>query len=212
MFYIYQILNIKNGKIYIGKTNDLHTRWVTHQRIAKGGKNKYRYFSAIHAAIVKHGIENFEFLCHQIFDDEPTSYLAEIYWIEFYNSRNSKFGYNASPGGIGTGSGVNSANFGLKRSDETIEKLSASHKGDKNQNYGKIFSEETISKMSQSQKGNQLGEKHGMAILNEEKVRNLKLDSKNSNLSKKELSLKHNINYSNVVAILNGYSWKHIIV
>jgi group I intron endonuclease len=210
IFFIYLIFNTKNGKMYIGKTNDLHIRWITHKRVAKGGKDKYHEFSVIHQAIVKYGVENFEFLCIQDFKNENEAYLAEIYWINFYNTRNSKFGYNVSPGGIGSGSGINSANFGLKRSLEVILKLSNSHKGERNQNYGKIFSQDTRLKMSKSQKGNQLGEKHGMAILNEEIVRNLKIDYVNLNLSKKDLSIKYNIKYNNVISILNGYSWKHV--
>lgn len=212
MFYIYLIFNTKNGKLYVGKTNDLHSRWTTHKKVARGGKLKYHEFSAIHFAINKHGVEKFEFLCHQTFDNEDNCYLAEIYWIDFYNTRNSKFGYNASPGGIGVGSGVNSANFGLKRSPETILKLRESHLGDKNQNTGKTFSLETRQKMSAWQKGTNLGEDHPRSVLTDDVVRNMKIDFANG-LSKKEITAKYTdqgAKYNNVVSMLLGYTWNHI--
>jgi group I intron endonuclease len=209
MFHIYLIFNTRNGKVYVGKTNDLHTRWVTHKKVARGGKEKYKEFSVVHRAIVKYGIENFEYLWLQTFSSENDAYLAEDYWINYYNSRNNKFGYNASPGGIGVGSGVNSANFGLKRSPETIAKLRESHLGDKNQNTGKIFSPETRRRMSVSQKGNQLGEKHPKSILTVEIVKSIKIDFKNG-LYKKEISRKYNINYSTIISVLNGQSWSHV--
>lgn len=49
-----------------------------------------------------------------------------------------------------------------------------------------------------------------MSILTEEKVKNLKTDYNTNLYSKKELSIKHEIKYSNVVAILNGRSWTHV--
>ena len=150
MFYVYGILNCLNGKMYLGKTNNLKRRWTDHKRTARNGKNKNRSFNAIHTAIIKYGIDNFEYFQIQSFDDESTAYLAEIYWIDFYKTRDNEYGYNISPGGIGVGSGTNSANYGLKRSHETLLKLSKSHTGDKNQNYGKIFSDETKLKMSQN--------------------------------------------------------------
>lgn len=210
MFYIYLIFNNINAKVYVGKTNNLHKRWTTHRRVAKGGKAKYHEFSVIHQAINKYGIENFEYIHLQSFSNENEAYLAETYWINFYNSKNSKFGYNIAPGGIGSGSGINSANFGLKRSPETIEKLIQSHLGDKNQNFGKIFSPETRAKMSAWQKGTNLGEDHPRSILTSEIVRAMKYDFEIEKLTKKAISIKYNLNYNNVVAILNGYSWNHI--
>ena len=56
MFIVYCILNCLNGKVYIGKTNNLKKRYLAHLRVAKGGKEKYpKQFFNIHKAIVKYG-------------------------------------------------------------------------------------------------------------------------------------------------------------
>lgn len=177
MFYIYGILNCINGKFYIGKTNELKKIWIAHLRVARGGKEKYpRMYSIIHQAMNKYGFDNFECIKMQEFSTEKYCYLSEKYWIDFYQSRDRNFGYNISPGGIGSGSGRNSVNFGLKRSPETLLKMTKSHIGNLNQNYNKKFSEETKIRMSRSQKGNQVGEQHPRSILTWEiidKIRSL---------------------------------------
>ena len=49
---IYQIKNIINGKIYIGKSIDIEERWNNH---------KYGNNIVIHKSIKKYGLNNFEF-------------------------------------------------------------------------------------------------------------------------------------------------------
>lgn len=206
MFYVYCIFNTINGKVYVGKTNNLHRRWLDHKRTAKGGKEKYKDYNPIHAAINKYGVGNFDFLKIQEFEIEANAYAAEEYWIKFYNSRNSQFGYNITVGGIGSGSGKDSPNFGLKRSEATLEKLRETHLGDKNSNYGKEFSQETLSKMSSSQKGKQLGEKHANSILTWDIVDEIrKLHDSGTSLN--ELSKQFNTHRTNVYSIVKYKTW-----
>jgi len=212
MYFVYSIFNIINGKFYIGKTNNLQKRFTSHLTVAKGGKLKYpRTYKIIHSAINKYGYNNFIFSEIQSFFSEIESYSAEDYWIKYFDSRNPLYGYNISPGGRGSGSGINSANYGLKRSNETKQKLRESHLGDKNQNFGTHFSSETKAKISKNNGMRKLlGEKHPKSILTEEIVKNLKSDFNSDKFSKKELAIKYGINYRNVIAILNGYSWNHV--
>lgn len=84
---IYKITNLLNGKIYIGQSINPENRWKQHQYSD----------SIIGNAIRKYGIENFSF---EIIEDNIENYNErEIFWINFYNSDNKKFGYNLTSGG-----------------------------------------------------------------------------------------------------------------
>jgi group I intron endonuclease len=171
-------------------------------RIAKGGKNKYpRTFFIIHSAIAKYGANNFEFSCIQEFVSEQLAYDAEKYWIDFYNTRDDKFGYNITAGGIGSGSGTESPNFGLKRSEITIAKLRESHLGEKNSNYGRTLSENVRQNMSKAQKNN-----FASATLNWGKVDTIRSLYK-SGTSQRELSKMFGVTQSNISNIVNNKTW-----
>lgn len=51
---IYAIKNNINDKIYIGRSTDIHRRWITHLRAARTGD-----MCKIHIAMRELGIENF---------------------------------------------------------------------------------------------------------------------------------------------------------
>ena len=206
MFYVYCIFNTINGKLYIGKTNDLHRRWLEHQRIARGGKQLYDEYSVVHVAINKYGLDSFEFYEVQSFMSEEQAYEAEEYWIQFYKSRKPKFGYNATDGGIGVGSGPNSANFGLKRSEETLEKMRESHLGEKNSNYGKTFSVERLQNMSKAQKGKRCGEEQSNVILSWEKVDKIR-ELYSKGMGPTELSKMFGTHRANIYSIINYKTW-----
>lgn len=95
MWIIYKHTNLINNKIYIGQTcQNPEQRW----RNGKGYNSK-TYFAK---AINKYGWDNFT---HQIIEENiPTRQIAnqrEEYWINFYNSNDSKYGYNMTTGGEG---------------------------------------------------------------------------------------------------------------
>lgn len=159
---IYKITNIINGKCYIGQTTCGFDRRYS-GNLLKNTKNIY-----LKRSIEKYGIENFEII--KEFDtasnrDELNA--KEIYWIEYYKSNNSEFGYNLTEGGEGS--------IGWHPSEETRKKMSENHwdcKGENHPNYGKKLSEETKKKMSETRKG-----KNPLEYLSEEalKERNKKL-------------------------------------
>ena len=128
-YYLYNIVNKLSDKYYVGVTCNPDGRWYHHKLIARSGLEKFpKHFHAIHAAIVKYGVDNFEFKIIKIFDIEDNAYLAEIESISYANLNKIKI-YNKSPGGKGTGSGKDHPNFGRKSSKKTRQKISEAMKG-----------------------------------------------------------------------------------
>ena len=108
MFVVYMILNLINGKIYVGQTNNFKRRKKKHIFDSyKEGRSK-----PVHKAIRKYGINNFDFRIVQEINSFNEALLAEKYWISFYKSNiiryGKQFGYNLSDGGDGGGCGPKS--------------------------------------------------------------------------------------------------------
>ena len=131
-FFVYQILNTSNGKVYIGQTIDPKRRWHHHKYYNKKTNQHFTY------AFKKYGVESFQFYIIQELYSKQEMDDAEIYWIKYYNSKNDNFGYNITEGG--------SKALGFKHSEETKLKLSLINKG-------KTASEETRKKLSEAGKG-----------------------------------------------------------
>lgn len=91
---IYIIRNIINSKVYIGQTTvDIKVRFQNHLSAARCGKDY-----VIGRAIRKYGEDKFyiELLEECSIEELNTK---EIWWINRFNSTNTKFGYNISIGG-----------------------------------------------------------------------------------------------------------------
>jgi hypothetical protein len=135
-FCVYMILNLINGKIYIGKTCNSNKRWVDHQSDARSHTKNRKY--PIHCAMAKYGIENFNFTPFHWFEKEDDAFGAERYWIRHFQSKNPRCGYNVTDGGEGA-SGVifteerktkiSISLTGKKKSPETVEKQAAKLRG-----------------------------------------------------------------------------------
>ena len=93
---IYKAINKINNKVYIGQTMaKLSNRIRTHKNNALSGRKK-NYFSL---AILKHGFKNFEWQEIDWADSlEELDYL-ETCWINWYHSRDGRYGYNLAEGG-----------------------------------------------------------------------------------------------------------------
>lgn len=91
MIGIYKIENKINGKVYIGQSVCVETRWKQH--IFDDRKN-----SLIHLAIKKYGEDNFSF---NVIEECSLAELdeKEKYWINFYQSFLREKGYNIMLGG-----------------------------------------------------------------------------------------------------------------
>ena len=92
--YIYKIVNLINGKVYVGKTTKtIQERFRDHILDSKRDRCKNR---PLYRAFNKYGIENFSI---EMIEEAPLEKLSEkeIYWIGYYHSY--KEGYNATIGG-----------------------------------------------------------------------------------------------------------------
>jgi len=129
IFKIYLLKNIKNNKIYIGQTTLLYKI-----RMGKTGEG-YKNSIYLYNAIKKYKIENFEYETLEICYDQVEANKSEIEFIEKYDSRNPKIGYNLKEGGSAG-----------KHSEETKQKIA-------NKMIGKKASEESRANMSKAQRG-----------------------------------------------------------
>lgn len=96
MYSIYKIINLINGKIYIGQTcKTLEERFSSHIKCARRKLNRRLYDSMNH-----YGYENFKIELIEECDKSAVD-DREKYWIKYYNSMDPLIGYNMSEGGGG---------------------------------------------------------------------------------------------------------------
>jgi group I intron endonuclease len=200
MHYIYTITNLLNYKIYVGQTrNPLH-RWSAHK--CEVNKNRLRF--PIHKAIAKYGIDNFQFcvIASTITVEEIDK--LEIYWIDQFDSRNNKMGYNLATGG--------NVSKGWHHTEESKKKIGDANRGkmvvhseEWRQQMskimsGKVHTKETKAKIGQSNFGMKRSEefknkiricKEGKSLTEEtkQKMSDAKLGKKKSEETKKKMSL-----------------------
>lgn len=98
MIGIYSITNIINGKLYIGKSKNIKSRWLDHERNLRKNKHHNDY---LQNAWNKYGEVNFKFDVVEITDEECKLDELEIYYIKQFNSTNDNYGYNIREGGDG---------------------------------------------------------------------------------------------------------------
>src|SRR5271157_311496 len=99
-FYCYKISNLVNGKIYIGKAEDIRQRWSRHKSAAK--RQEPNDFSILHRAMLKHGFDNFIIEQLSEHETEEEALAQEILLIKQYQSMNREIGYNLTEGGEGS--------------------------------------------------------------------------------------------------------------
>ena len=173
---VYCIENMINNKRYIGQSVDIYKRWKHHKNELNNGKH-HNYH--LQSSWNSYGESCFKFY---ILENCDISLLdnREIYYINFYNTKNCDYGYNLNDGGSGNQapsyeirrrmsenhadvSGENNPNYGKHMSEETKRKMIANRntcKGKDHPNYGKPLSNETKEKLSKIRKGMHAGSKH----------------------------------------------------
>ena len=180
-----------NNKRYIGITSNTKLRW----------RNGCGYSEQLFGrAVKKYGWTNIK---HEILVDNLTYEEAcdlEQFYIAFYNTMNSKFGYNRTLGGDG------SKGIHFTHSESTRKQMSNSHKGmmfseehKQNIRLAKLHqSEETRRKISESHKRENLSEetRHKLSVAakrpckeeTKEKLRQLNLGKTMSEETKQKIS------------------------
>lgn len=148
--YVYKTTNTVNGKIYIGqKKSDV---FLKEDYLGSGVRLK--------SSIKHHGRENFRVDLIECCNSKSELDEREKFWINYFDSRNPKVGYNITIGGDGT-TGCTIWNKGLTKeldsrltqSPETCAKRSASlKKAYKEGRHSRGQSEEARLKISQAKK------------------------------------------------------------
>lgn len=89
---IYSITNCKNGKLYIGSSNNIYRRWREHKNMLHNNKHHSEH---LQRAWNKYGEETFLF---EIIEecDENILLEREQYYIDLYSSADNFYGYNES--------------------------------------------------------------------------------------------------------------------
>ena len=126
---VYKLINLINNKIYIGQT------WLElEHRMGRNGNN-YRNSPKLFRAIRKYGVKNFKYEILFYCDGQFMADCLEFYYINKFDSKNPKIGYNIKDGGRDG-----------KHSQESKEKIAKKMTG-------REISEETREKLSKVLKG-----------------------------------------------------------
>ena len=155
---IYQIQNIHNGKIYIGRSSDVYNRWTTHKNSLNKGSHENSY---LQNAWNKYGPDNFSFSVLEKSQNLKNLPSLEYIWISSTNCLDRQFGYNIEE--------INPDTYCKETSKETRYKISVSGRGRKHSDatkkkmsnalmgntrwLGKHHTDDTKKKMSNLQKG-----------------------------------------------------------
>jgi len=138
-FCVYVLLDLTNGKRYVGKTKRPSRRMAVHKCHAKKGGGL-----AVNRAMAEHGAENFVFGIVEWFATEADAFEGERVTIRSLGTRDPLRGYNLTDGGQGGN--------GMIVSDETRRRLSESHKGQPGYWTGKKLPPHVVEMMSQRMK------------------------------------------------------------
>ena len=153
IYTIYKYTNSVNGKVYIGQTHK-----TMEERAQTNGRN-YRECRRFYAAIQKYSWSSFipEILETVKTIDEANE--REIYYINLYNSTDSRYGYNLAYGGNNkemlteTKAIISSKAkeryvdktknpmYGKRHSETTREKQSIKKRGENNPMFGSVWTE-----------------------------------------------------------------------
>jgi len=87
---IYGMFNMANGKVLVGSSVDIQTRWSAHRRSARRDMHDNDYFQK---AWNKYGESMFEFRILEECSQDMLIVLEDL-WINRHQSLNEKFGYN----------------------------------------------------------------------------------------------------------------------
>lgn len=130
---IYRIINLANGKVYVGKSGNILERWNNHRKDLRS--NKKRPNEHLQNSWNLYGKENFVFMVIEECSLEQLKEKEE-YYINLFESYKSEKGYN-----------IKKISSGLERhSEETKKKISEANKG-------KTVSEKTRYLMSLASSG-----------------------------------------------------------
>jgi group I intron endonuclease len=170
IYSLYRITNLINNKNYIGQTVAPKQRWYDHKKVAKNNPNQI-----VHHAMIKHGINNFEFVIIASCKSLEDANQLETSLVSQYESHVSTGkGYNMTLGGMNAPKTeewkqkVSQTLMGHEVSKESRDKISKGNTGkirsdDFKKNVGDFWrgkerTEEHKENLSKSLTGNKLSE------------------------------------------------------
>jgi len=206
-FYVYQVINQTNGKIYVGKTNDVHKRWTRHRNypFSKGKQNEC---PKLYSAIRKYGIEKFKFEIIGEYNSERECCQAEVEFIEINGSIEN--GYNISKGGDGVSSGANHPFYGKKHTIESRRKISQSKIGKKMGPASQERKARISSALTGKEKIHTKGVSNPASKLKEDDVLSIRQLVKNGESIASVARLFH-VSFTAIKFIITGKTWKHVL-
>lgn len=120
MIGIYKIQNLINNKIYVGSSKSLKRRQYQHFMLLKKNKHGNPY---LQHSYNKYGKDSFVFfVLEECLEEQLIE--RESYWITYYNSANSKFGYNIDSFESGRRKVSDSSKIKMKSSNKTLKSIS----------------------------------------------------------------------------------------
>lgn len=132
---VYVIINLKNGKRYIGSAINFKLRWNSHTHLLRKGSHPNK---KLQSSWNKYGADAFEFKILKVVPvdsmvDEEQQFIDKAILLKekLYNIRN-----------------IASSNIGFKHSVESKRKMSEKRRGANNHNYGKPRDPLIIKKMN----------------------------------------------------------------
>lgn len=190
---IYIIINVKNGKVYIGQTVDFNRRWSDHKKTLNKDKHTNGH---LQAAWNKYGSKSFKFLkleyCEFEQLDEREQHHLNIYMAKgmCYNiakdvrssmrgrspsketrQKQSEAAKRRSPVSEETRQKIGRVSKGIVRSEETRRKMSDAKKGH-------AVSEETRHKLSEANKNMSEEKKRKISDANREAIKNMSAETR----------------------------------
>ena len=153
---IYKIKSIKTGRVYIGSTVDIKTRWSRHKKDLERGKHHSTFLQRHYN---KYSIEDLNFTVLKYCKKEDLL-IEEQYYLDNFSCEFNSCKIAGSCRGIKKSEafkkkiseltkGKNNPTYGRERTKEWRNNISKANKGQKAWNKGlkNIYSEETLEKM-----------------------------------------------------------------
>lgn len=228
---IYYIKNLINNKIYIGKSHYIKARLNQHKKsLTNPIRNKKQTNRFLYNSVQKYGWDNFETGILEVISivNENYFYDRELYWMDYYNSYDMRFGYNLRRDSSTkcfvhdetktlqseTRQGENNSNYNHRWSDDQKKKMSIRMKDSRKDEkiygieYKKKVSENTKKRWQNVELKQQMAK--NVSLAREKKYKFLQYD-KNMTLIKEWgtireiLEVNPNYKWQNIYAVCNGY-------
>ena len=161
---IYKIINLMNGKFYVGSTTNQKVRFRQHRKLLRGNRHHCKH---LQAAWNKYGEDKFDFARVEIIPDAESLCAAENVWLLAHVGKD--YCYNAGRSAEAPMRGRVGAlhpSFGVAVPAEQKEAISKTLKafyateGTVHPNAGKVFTAEERAKLSAGRKGKGAGPNH----------------------------------------------------